>query len=246
MEQLPSYISISFMLVTFLTVFIFYRATGNSIKVLIILCAWLVVQLVTGLAGFYFVTDTIPPRFAFTIIPPVIVTAVLLISKKGKDFINKLDLKMLVLLHCIRIPVELILFSLYKYKTIPELMTFEGRNFDILAGLSAPIIYYFGFVKNSLSKKAIIAWNFICLGLLTNIVINAILAAPFGFQQFAFEQPNVAILHFPFVWLPACVVPLVLLAHLASVYRLMEEIKETRERNKLVPDEDLSVLKTLK
>jgi hypothetical protein len=35
------------------------------------------------------------------------------------------------------------------------------------------------------------------------------------------REPNLAILHFPFVWLPACVVPLVLLAHLTAIRALL-------------------------
>lgn len=31
-------------------------------------------------------------------------------------------------------------------------MTFEGRNFDILSGLSAPLVYYFGFGGNRPNK----------------------------------------------------------------------------------------------
>jgi len=99
-------------------------------------------------------------------------------------------------------------------------MTFEGRNFDILSGLTAPFIYYFGFVKKSLNKKIILVWNFICLALLINIVATAILSAPFTFQKLAFDQPNVAVLYFPFVWLPCCIVPLVFFSHVASIRQL--------------------------
>ena len=99
-------------------------------------------------------------------------------------------------------------------------MTFEGRNFDILAGLTAPLVYYFGFIKPRLSRKTMLAWNFICLLLLINIIVNAVLSAPFPFQQFAFDQPNIAVLYFPFIWLPCCVVPLVLFAHLAAIRQL--------------------------
>jgi hypothetical protein len=55
---------------------------------------------------------------------------------------------------------------------------------------------------------------------LLNIVINAVLSIPSPFQQFAFEQPNVAVLYFPFVWLPCCIVPIVLFAHLAAIKQL--------------------------
>lgn len=128
-----------------------------------------------------------------------------------------LDIKTLTLLHIVRIPVEIVLFWLFVHNTVPELMTFEGRNFDIFSGITAPIVFYFGFVKKRLNKKVLLAWNVICLGLLINIVTNAILSAPFPFQQFAFDQPNTAVLYFPFNWLPACVVPLVLFSHLVAI-----------------------------
>ena len=103
-------------------------------------------------------------------------------------------------------------------------MTFEGRNFDIISGLTAPLIYYFGYVKNTLNKAVIIGWNIVCLLLLVNIVIMAVLSAPFPFQQLAFDQPNTAILHFPFTLLPGCIVPIVLFAHLISLRNLMKSV----------------------
>lgn len=130
-------------------------------------------------------------------------------------------MKLLTLLHVVRIPVELVLYSLFIYKQVPELMTFEGRNFDILAGLSAPFIYYFGFIKKKINQKVILLWNIACLGLLFNIVVNAVLSTPVPFQQFAFDQPNAAILYFPFVWLPGCIVPLVLFSHLVVIKRIL-------------------------
>ncbi|HEX5025988.1 MAG TPA: hypothetical protein VFV68_11990, partial [Agriterribacter sp.] len=67
----------------------------------------------------------------------------------------------------------------------------------------------------------ILLWNFICLALLINIVVNAVLSAPFPFQQFAFDQPDIAVLYFPFNWLPAVVVPIVLLSHLATIRQII-------------------------
>lgn len=100
-------------------------------------------------------------------------------------------------------------------------MTFEGRNFDIVAGLTAPIMAYYGYTRKALNRKIILIWNFICLGSLLNIVINAVLSAPFPFQQFAFDQPNVGVLYFPFVWLPCFIVPVVLLSHLVAIRKII-------------------------
>lgn len=221
MNNFPVYISIIFILTTLLTITLFYRATGYSKKAGIIIFIWLILQTVLGLSGFYIKTETVPPRLLFLAAPAFLFIIILFITTKGKQFIDGLYLKYLTLLHIVRIPVELVLYWLFLNKAVPQLMTFEGRNFDIVAGISAPIIYYFGFIKNNLSKKIILIWNFICLALLLNIIINAVLSAPTVFQQFAFEQPNIAILYFPFNLLPAVVVPLVLFSHFVAIRQLV-------------------------
>jgi glycerol-3-phosphate acyltransferase PlsY len=58
--------------------------------------------------------------------------------------------------------------------------------------------------------------------LLLNIVVNAVLSLPYPFQQFAFDQPNVAVLYFPFTWLPCFIVVIVLYSHLAAIRKLLK------------------------
>ena len=227
MDKLPAYISLVFGLTTIVTVWFFFMATKNSRATLLILLFWLILQAAIGLSGFYTVTNSMPPRFLLLILPPFLFIAGLFVTTRGRKFLDSLDAKYLAILHSIRIPVELVLFWLFINSTVPKLMTFEGRNFDIISGLTAPLIFYFGFVKHQIGRKIILLWNFICLGLLINIVIIAVLSAPFSFQKLAFDQPNIAILYFPFVWLPCCVVPLVLLSHLATMRQLMRKQKKS-------------------
>ena len=226
MDKISIYISLAFALTTLLTVLLFYKAANNSKITLIILLAWLALQAAVSLTGFYTVTDSIPPRFILLVLPALIFIIILFATTKGRQFIDGLDLKTLTILHIVRIPVEIVLFWLFLYKTIPQLMTFEGRNFDIISGLTAPIVFYFGFIKKAMGRKMMLVWHFICLGLLINIVVNALLSAPFPFQRFGFDQPNIAVLYFPFVWLPCCVVPLVLFSHLATIRQLLNKPKE--------------------
>lgn len=222
MENLPNYINIVFILTTPLTMLLLFKAGKHSKSLIIITVLWLGLQAVIGLSGFYKISSGIPPRFMLLLVPPVVLIALVVFTKRGTNIINSFDIKALTLIHIARIPVELTLYWLYLHKAVPEVMTFEGRNFDILCGLSAPFIYYFSFVKNVLSKKVLIAWNIICLLLLANIIVTAVLSAPFRFQQFGFEQPNIALFYFPFVWLPAFVVPAVLFAHLVVIKWLLK------------------------
>ncbi len=118
-----------------------------------------------------------------------------------------------------RILVELNLFWLYRCHQVPRLLTFEGGNLDILVGLSAPLIWW-AYRRGDIGQRGLLIWNAVALLGVLNAVVRALLSAPFRFQQFGFSQPAVAILRFPFVLLPAFLVPTVLLCHFALFRRL--------------------------
>jgi hypothetical protein len=226
LTNLPDSAVIVFLLTVILTFLLFVNAVKNKATTAIVLVIWLAV---TGILSFKEVfqnTSTIPPRLMIGIAPAILSIILLLITKSGRRFTDSINLKKLTLVHIVRVPVEITLFILSTHKLIPELMTFAGRNLDILSGITAPIMYLVCFRGSALkNRKLLLAWNFICLGLLLNIVINAILAAPFPFQQFAFDQPNVAVLYFPFTWLPFFIVMIVLYSHLAAIRQLVRNYK---------------------
>lgn len=224
MEHLPFYIALVMGLSTILSVYFLTKASPKkyTARVLTIATIWLVLQALLGLSGYYINTQAIPPRFLLAIVPPLLLIMGLFFTKGGQNFIDSLNLRTLTLLHIVRVPVELVLFWLFLYKKVPEIMTFEGQNFDVFSGITAPIVYYL-FIKDHIGNGILLMWNFVCLMFLINIVSTAILSAPFPFQQLAFDQPNVAVLYFPFNWLPSCIVPIVLFSHLVAIRRLMEE-----------------------
>ena len=237
LKDLPLYVPVIFILTTLATLFFFYVAIKNSTNerirkqagiILIGLALWLVVQAVFALKNVYN-TDTtaMPPKILLLGIAPMIVIILLsFATKKGRSFIDSLPLQNITWLNVVRIPIEFVLLWLALNKVVPQLMTFEGRNFDILSGITAPFIAYFGFTRQALNRKIILVWNFICLALLANIVINALLSTPFPFQQFAFDQPNIAVLYFPFTWLPFFIVMIVLYSHLAAIRQLINYRRE--------------------
>ncbi len=227
-ENLPNFISWLFILTVLLTFLFFISAVrkGNTVQGAtltgIIILIWIVAQsLISGL-GFYLVTKGIPPRFIFLVGPPFLLIILLFATRSGRHFIDSLSLPALTQLHVVRLFVEIILYWLFIYKLVPQLMTFEGRNFDILAGITAPVMGYLVFIRRKLGRNVLLAWNIFALMLLINIVLNAILSAPFPFQRFAFDQPNRAVLYFPFALLPGFIVPVVLFSHLVSIRRLLK------------------------
>jgi len=229
MNHIPFYIPVIFILTTFLTLYIFYRASNRNTGLLMIIATWLIVQSAVATTGFFIKEDTIPPRFLLLILPPLAAIVFVFLTARGEAFIDRFDIGKLTYLHTIRIAIEMTLFGLFLNKTMPQLMTFEGRNFDLISGLTAPVVYYFGFVKRKIGLKTMLAWNVICLAILLFTVSNAVLSAPTPFQQLAFDQPTIAVLYFPFVWLPGIVVPLVIFSHLITMRSLTKELSYKKD-----------------
>ncbi|HXL58478.1 MAG TPA: hypothetical protein VN958_19585, partial [Chitinophagaceae bacterium] len=196
---------------------IFYKASQNSKSFLFIALIWIFILSFLSLSDRYTLTKSLLPIFPLLTIPPTLLVIVLFFTRRGKEFIKSLNIKTLMILHFVRILVELGLFWLAAYKVVPESLTFEGRNFDILIGLTAPAIYYFGFVKTKLSKSIILVWNLIGLALLFNVVFNTV------YTVLVLKQPNFALGYFPFFLLPSLIVPLVMFSHLASIRRLLSK-----------------------
>jgi len=228
--EIPLYVTVVFVLTTLLTVGFLFRAFRNvrppglaSQLLVIVLPFWMILTGFLSSAGFYFKFDAFPPRiFTFGVLPALLLIAAYFIFF-SRTFIEKLSFRTLMMLHVVRIPVELCLLWLFQAALVPRAMTFEGWNFDILSGLTAPLVYWLGFRDRRVNKPILIAWNLLALGLLANIVTIAVLTMPSPIQKLGFEQPNVAVAYTPFIWLPAIIVPIVLFAHLASLWKLFRD-----------------------
>jgi hypothetical protein len=223
LTNLPAYLNVIFLFTVALTFYLFVLSLRKKIIVSAILLLWLLLTGILSFKGIFQNTAAIPPRLALIMIPALVVIFLLFATKKGRAFTDEFDLKKITLVHIVRIPVEITLFFLASRKVIPELMTFAGRNFDIFSGVTAPIVYFICF-KNShvINRKLLLGWNFLCLALLLNIIANALLSLPYPFQLFAFDQPNIAVLYFPFTWLPCFIVAIVLYSHLAAIRKLLK------------------------
>lgn len=227
-DALPSYVSIVFVLTTLLTIGFLISAVRRTRreklpqKLIIFLTPfWLLVTAILSLAGFYQKFDAIPPRILiFGALPALALLSVCAFLSR-KDFLDRLSLRTLTLLHVVRIPVELVLLGLYQASLVPRQMTFEGWNFDIISGLSAPIVYWLAFRGEKINRSLLVGWNVVALLLLVNIVTIAVLSFRSPIQQIAMQQPNVAVAYFPYIWLPAIIVPIVFFAHLASLTKLI-------------------------
>lgn len=222
-ENLPNWINLLFIATTIATIVLFYFSNNNAQKITLVIIIWSILQSILAYIGFYHNTESFPPRFILVLFPTTFLIIYSLLPKHRMNLIKNRNTIVSTFLHTVRLPVEIVLLQLFIYKMVPELMTFEGRNFDILAGITAPIIGVL-FLKNVVKKKVLLVWNIIGLVLVSFILFNGILSSELPIQLFGFEQPNRAINYFPFILLPATIVPIVIWTHLTDIIKLKKEL----------------------
>jgi hypothetical protein len=143
----------------------------------------------------------------------------LLYSRQTRALLAATPLQWPMYLQSFRILTEIILWLLFVQHRAPEIMTFEGRNVDILVGLSAIPVAYFCFVRKAWPRPVALWWNVIGSLILLNVVVQAQLSTP-TFRVFQTDPPVTFIGDWPYIWLPGFLVPLAWLLHAASTVQL--------------------------
>jgi hypothetical protein len=184
----------------------FDEARRKSIfnKVLYAIIGWTVLISVLSLSGFLNNFSSFPPRIIIVLVVPLMTLIAITMSPVTREILAHIPAKNIVRLQVFRVFVEILLWMLVVQNLLPVQMSFEGRNFDVISGLTAPFAAYF-LVNN---RVALIAWNFLTLGLLINILAIAMLSMPTPFRLFMNEPSNTIVTIFPYVWLPGLLVPI--------------------------------------
>lgn len=207
-------LQVVFLLIGLLSLFLLYYGTGKNKRLIFVFIGW---QLLIGILAYNHFFIEKPTLFPLAILGtiPLTVWGLKIVDKK------KINPKLLLGIHILRVPVELVLYQLYLQGKIPKLMTFAGWNFDIIIGLSAMLVLiYCILTKRRINQYFLKIWNSIGLVFLLVIVSFAILSSPLPIQQLAFDQPNIAVLEFPYCFLPTCVVPIVLTSHVLMLLKI--------------------------
>jgi hypothetical protein len=123
------------------------------------------------------------------------------LSPLGGRIAANVPLVALVGFHAFRLPLELVLHSWAGQGTIPETMTWDGQNWDIISGAVAIIVAPFAIRSRALAWGA----NIVGAVLLLNVIRVALLSSPIpiGWGQ---QPPLLLALHLPYALIaPVCV-----------------------------------------
>lgn len=180
---------------------------------------WLMLTALLSLNDFYRDFTALPPRFLTAVIPNVIVIFWLLFSKRTARLIAAIPQQWILTAQAFRVVVEIEFYFLLLHNAMPAIMTFEGRNFDIVVGLSAPIIAWF-FARDTIGKRGLLLWNWAGILILGSVIAHGVMSVPSRFQVLVTDPPNTFMTYVPFIWLPAFLAPFAMFLHGLSLRNL--------------------------
>jgi hypothetical protein len=185
------------------------------------LWAWLALLVLLADRRFFLDFQRLPPRILVAILPSLALLLFLSVTRVLDGTLARIPPAMLVYLQSFRIVVEFVLWQLVSAGVAPEIMSFHGRNFDIVVGLSAPVVAYGCFTRRIWPERVALWWNVAGILILLNTVVHAQLATPSPFRVFHTIPPNTFIAYPPYVLLPAFLVPLAWFLHAMSIRQLL-------------------------
>lgn len=194
------------------------RAKGPATIAAIGITVSMAIQLLLASQGILRMWERRPPPFMLMIVLVTGLTIITAFSKVGSALSANLSFPALILAQGFRFPLELVMHHAANENVMPVQMTYTGRNFDILTGITAIVVGWLVW-KGVASRAVIFLWNLMGLALLINVVLIAITSMPM-IAVFGPNQLNTWVAYPPFVWLPGVMVQAALLGHILIFRKL--------------------------
>jgi hypothetical protein len=181
---------------------------------------WLSVVSAAAFSGLLLPRDGPPLPFALMIISILVLGVAIARSTIGERLARGSSLAALVGFQSFRFPLELAMHRAYTEGLMPIQMSYSGRNFDIVTGLTA-LLLAFAMIVTRVPRWVVAAWNVMGLILLANILGVAIMSTPV-FAYFGPDRLNVWVMWMPYTLLPAVMVLAAWAGHLI-VFRALAQ-----------------------
>ena len=194
---------------------------GADVVVLTAMLTWAAVLSSLAEGGVLSNFEAPPPKIPFIAIAAVVFALLIGRVHVVKEALREMPDWWAVALQTFRFPLELGLYGLFAAGQMPVQMTFAGQNFDVLVGLTAPLMAFF-IANKLLPKWAQWAWQAFAISLLVNVVRIAITSAPGPLHANWPGAPLTIVANWPYVLLPGFLVPMAVLGHVLAIARLLK------------------------
>lgn len=195
------------------------RARRATLLTIVLTVMWMEATWMAAANGVLREWTRTPPPFAVFVVAILAMALAIVYSPYGRRLAATLPVWWLVLVQAFRFPLELAMHGMYEHGVMPVQMSFSGRNFDIVTGITAVVVARLAAARRG-GVRLVLAWNVLGLLLLTNVVVIAVLSTP-PIAYFGPNRLNVWVTYPPYVWLPAVMVLVALAGHLL-IFRALQ------------------------
>ena len=202
-----------------------YLPRPRAVLVTAVLLPWLTY---VGLMSYFGVLrnpSLRPPGIVYILLPVFLYIAFGLLRSRTPILV---PVFLLLSVQVFRVGVELFLHQLWRDGVVPKMLTFEGANFDILVGLSAPLIAWIS-TRGRRGLQLALGWSWLGLLILANTAARFILTTPGPLHLLHTEIPNLAPGTFPYAFIPGFFAPLAVILHILAIRALGSRLNNDTE-----------------
>lgn len=177
---------------------------------------WLGVAAALARSGVLSDWSALPPRWPLLPLAALVTSVLLGLTRTFRRLLAEVPPWQLVALQAFRVGVEFAFWRLHAEGAAPVQITFEGRNFDALVGLTAPVVAV-GIAFGWIGPRMTITWNLFGLAMLVNAIGTVATSTPGPLHLNWPGEPFTAIAAWPVVWVPALLAPIGISLHVTSI-----------------------------
>lgn len=161
----------------------------------------------------------LPPRVPLLVVLPAVAISLFANAQTGfRKAQSHLPLWLPIMMQGFRVGVEFLIYGGYKEGVFPRLSTFEGLNFDIVAGASALIVGFLA-MRGLIGRRGLLIWNFAALAVLILTVFSFMYA--YYLADIPYFQISDGFTRLPFLLLPGVLLPVAIFLHIFSIRQLI-------------------------
>lgn len=173
-----------------------------------------------GHAGIFIVTADQIPRIQFAILLPIALGLIMMLTSfQGRAVVAATPLSWLTAIQVYRALGGIFLILWYQGKLPGEFAIPAGIG-DIIVGVTAPFVAWLNARGAASAASVTRAWNIFGILDLVVAVGTGFLTSPSPIQLLALDRPNELITAYPLVMVPAFLVPLSIILHGISLWKL--------------------------
>lgn len=164
----------------------------------------------------------LPPRFAiFLIGPAFLFTGIFIYANRNNTWLHHIPKSWLVYLQSFRILVETLFVFSVTEGVLHTNVTIEGYNFDMILGLTAPVVAFLAFSKNIISEKMVLLWNYLGLVVLASVIF-VFLSTVFLPELYGSEGSLMPLTFtkYPYTLIAGFLMPVAVFMHVLSIVQL--------------------------